>query len=46
VGVIEGTTSGMTPACWNAERIWTARDAEMLDEVGHVDCLSLKRGEA
>jgi hypothetical protein len=46
VGLIEGTTSGITPACWNTERIETARDAEMLEEVGHVSCLSFKRGEA
>jgi hypothetical protein len=46
VGLIEGTTSGITPACWTTERIETARDAEMLEEVGHVSCLSFKRGEA
>lgn len=46
VGVMEGTTSGMTLDCWNAERIWVARDAAMPEEVGHMGCLLIIIGEA
>jgi hypothetical protein len=45
VGVKEGTESGITFAAANFERISEARAVER-QEVGHVDCLSCRRGDA
>jgi hypothetical protein len=46
VGMMSGTTSGMMPEDWKAERTSAARAAEMLGVEAHVDWRSLRYGDA
>jgi hypothetical protein len=46
VGVIPGTTSGIMPEDWKAERTSAARAGEMPGVKAHVDCCSLRYGDA